>query len=781
MTTTVTPRPDSEPGLGGPRESTRAGRLRRALANRPTSAAELARWLRAVLDRPLTSYHLVLGAVALLLVVGVMMVLSASSVNAYVNYGDSYYYVKRQLLFLGIGVVGAVVIMKLPTPTLRGLGWTAVALAAVLLILTYTPLGISVNGNRNWLEPRLLDVLAAAGRVRQAGHDHLGANVLARKQRLLDQPRHLLVPFLPVSGLLILLVVFQGDAGTAVVMAGIVVGMLWIVGAPLAGAGRPGCGRGRRGGRDVRHVAGPDAAARGVPRPEHQRRRHQRPGQRRHVRDRLRGLVGRRSGRQPAEVGSLPEAHTDFIFAVLGEEFGLLGSLMVLALFRVLGYAGVRIAVRSDDPFARYAAGGVTSWFMAQGLFNLAVVLRLLPVAGVPLPMVSYGGSALIANLLAVGVLLGCARREPDARRMLARRSRRPAPRMTTVTGSRTAPPVPADERPLAPPGRWRHRRAHLPPDRDRARAERPAAGVRLTAVGTARGLETTVIPAAGLAAGADPAGADAPAAQSRPGAGRPPAAAGGAGAPSMCCGGWGPRRCSASAATCPPRPTSRLGGSACRSWCTSRTPARPCQQAGRTSDPPRLHVLSDDATPARDLHRAADAARHHRARPGWGAGTGPCGVRPPAATPVLLVSGGSQGAAASTCSRRRTRRCWPRGISVLHVLGPKNLPRRPCGRSTATGGRLRAGRLRGADGAAYAVADLMLGRCGAGTVMETAAVGLPAVYVPYPHGNGEQARNAELVVDAGAACCWPTRTARRTGSRVRSRPCWRIRSGCKE
>ena len=114
--------------------------------------------------------------------------------------------------------------------------------------------------------------------------------------------------------------------------------------------------------------------------------------------------------------GSLPEAHTDFIFAVLGEEFGLFGSLVVLALFGVLGYAGIRIATRSDDPFARYAAGGVTCWFMVQALINLAVVLRLLPIAGVPLPLVSYGGSALIANLLAVGVLLGCARREPDAR-----------------------------------------------------------------------------------------------------------------------------------------------------------------------------------------------------------------------------------------------------------------------------------------------------------------------------------------------------------------------------
>ena len=80
--------------------------------------------------------------------------------------------------------------------------------------------------------------------------------------------------------------------------------------------------------------------------------------------------------------GSLPEAHTDFIFAVLGEEFGLFGSLVVLALFGVLGYAGIRIATRSDDPFARYAAGGVTAWFMVQALINLAVVLRLLPIAG---------------------------------------------------------------------------------------------------------------------------------------------------------------------------------------------------------------------------------------------------------------------------------------------------------------------------------------------------------------------------------------------------------------
>jgi cell division protein FtsW len=331
------------------------------------------------------------------------------------------------------------VIMKLPVQTLRALGWLAVGLAAVLLILTYTPLGISVNGNRNWLFLGFRGFALQPAEFAKLALIVWGANVLARKQRLLDQPKHLLVPFLPVSSLLILLVVFQGDAGTAVVMAGIVAGILWIVGAPmpvlagLAAAGAAGVAamfvsspvRMRRlaafldptlntGGINDQASSGLWAIASG-------------------------GWWGVGLGASRQKWGSLPEAHTDFVFAVLGEEFGLLGSLMVLGLFGILGYAGIRIAIRSDDPFARYAAGGVTIWFMVQSLFNLAVVLRLLPVAGVPLPMVSYGGSALIANLLAVGVLLGCARREPDARRMLARRSKRPVSRMTTVTGSRTA------------------------------------------------------------------------------------------------------------------------------------------------------------------------------------------------------------------------------------------------------------------------------------------------------------------------------------------------------
>ncbi len=427
--------PPADPAA--PRGSGKRARL--AAGPRSSVASEVLGWLRAVLDRPMTSYHLVLGSVALLLILGLMMVLSASSVNAYVNFGDSYYYVKRQALFLGAGLVGAVVVMRMPTNALRALSWFAIGLAVVLLTLTYTKLGIEKGGNRNWLY-----LGSEAFSVQPAEFAKLamiiwGADVLARKQRLLDRPLHLLVPYLPVSGLLILLVVFQGDAGTAVVMAAIVAGVLWIVGAPLrllgllggiGGLGVVGlfvtsANRMRRlaafldptadlNGANDQSSAGVEAIASG-------------------------GWWGVNIGGSRQKWGSLPEAHTDYIFAVLGEELGFFGALMVLALFLVLGYAGIRIATRVADPFSRYAAGGVTIWFMVQALVNLAVVLRLLPVAGVPLPLVSYGGSSLLANLLAIGVLLGCARREPAAHKVLgAKSTRRNRARVSTVVGSRT-------------------------------------------------------------------------------------------------------------------------------------------------------------------------------------------------------------------------------------------------------------------------------------------------------------------------------------------------------
>lgn len=391
--------------------------------------------LRALLDMPLADFYLICGAAALLVGLGLMMVLSASSVMAYTTRsGDSYYFVKRQALFCVLGLIAAAGVIWLGVKRLRMLAYPALGLAFLLVIATYV-VGTSVNGNQNWivigsfsLQPSELAKLAMI---------LWGADILARKEELLDQPMHLLVPFVPFAGLLVLLVVFQGDMGTAVIMAGILAGMLYVVGTPwkilggMAGVGLLGVAamtltssnRMRRMlaflnpshdtmGANMQATVGVYALATG-------------------------GWWGTGLGASRQKWGALPEAHTDYIFAVLGEELGLWGSLTVLTLFFILGYAGYRVALRSDELFCRLAAAGVTTWFLFQGLVNLAVVMRLLPVMGVPLPLLSYGGSALLANLMALGLLIVCARYEPAARAVTGRTRQAPAPKMTTVVGSR--------------------------------------------------------------------------------------------------------------------------------------------------------------------------------------------------------------------------------------------------------------------------------------------------------------------------------------------------------
>jgi cell division protein FtsW len=392
-----------------------------------------------MLDRPLTSYHLVLGAAGLLSVLGILMVLSASSVSAYVNYDDAYYYVKRQAFFLFVGVIAIVVIVKLPPRGLKIAGWIGLFGAAIMLILTYTPLGVEFQGNRNWLSLGPSFLRLQPSEFAKLALVVWGADVLARKQKLLDQPMHLLVPYLPAAGLIVLLIVFQGDAGTAAVVIGIVGAVLWMVGAPLrvfaalavigiAGMAALVLTSPTRISRFEAFLH-PTVAVNGI--------NHQSTVGMYAIASGGWWGVGLGASRQ--KWGSLPEAHSDFIFAVIGEELGLFGSLVVLVMFLVLAYAGIRIALRSDDAFHSYVAAGVTAWFMVQALINLGCVLRLLPIAGVPLPLVSYGGSALLANLAGIGLLLACARREPEARAVLDRRRRGPRPRMTTVVGSRSA------------------------------------------------------------------------------------------------------------------------------------------------------------------------------------------------------------------------------------------------------------------------------------------------------------------------------------------------------
>lgn len=395
--------------------------------------------LGEALAHPRASFFLVLVPTVLLLALGMMMVLSASSVLGSVRFGDAYYFVKRQVFFLAVGGAAAFVLSRCNVRALKVLGWGLVIAALTLQILTFTPLGWGeAKGNRNWVQFGTSFFRIQPSELAKLAIIVWGADLLARKQKLLDQPKHLLVPFVPVSLLLISLVVLQHDLGTGMIMGAIVVAMLWYVGASwkmLASIGATvGAGvvvlvatSANRLGRitgffdsthdqmgvNLQPLRGVFALASG-------------------------GWWGLGLGASRQKWGSLAEAHTDYVLAIVGEELGLVGTLVVLSLFLVLAYAGFRIALRSDITFCRYLAAGVTSWLMIQALVNIMVVLKMIPVLGVTLPLLSYGGSGLMANLAAIGMLLACAKLEPDARR-LAERKKRTTGAPVTVVESRRA------------------------------------------------------------------------------------------------------------------------------------------------------------------------------------------------------------------------------------------------------------------------------------------------------------------------------------------------------
>lgn len=413
--------------------STRSrGASRPAADAQPSQARRLRDAAETWLNHPLASMVLVLVPAVLLLALGSAMVLSASSVYAHFQFGDTYYFLKRQIIFLALGLVGGFLLTRVPTERLRPMGWLIFTVSGLLLAVTFIPgIGYGVKGNRNWIN---LGAGSAMIRLQPSEFAKLaiilwGGTIMSAKRKLLDQPKHLLVPFLPGSLLLILLVLLQHDLGTALVMGAIVVAVLWCVGASwrVLGSIAVTVAAGAaflvatNAGRLTRILAflDPNSDPTGSNHQANQALYGMATG----------GWWGVGIGASRQKWGSLSEAHTDYVLAIIGEELGLIGTLAVLALFLILGYAGFRIALRSATFYGRIVAGGITCWLMLQTLINTMVVLRLLPVLGVPLPLVSYGGSALLANLLAVGILVVCAREEPEAKRWLDRQRRHKQPR----------------------------------------------------------------------------------------------------------------------------------------------------------------------------------------------------------------------------------------------------------------------------------------------------------------------------------------------------------------
>lgn len=401
-------------------------------ASRPAKAASaqsaritLAQRL-ATFDRPLTSYYLILTSGLLLVGLGLVMVLSASSVESYRTSGSVFSIVQKQAIWVALGLPLMWITSRMPVSMYRKLAVPAVLISLLGLAAVLVPgVGHEVNGNRNWI------YLGGPAQVQPSEGAKLalvlyGAHVLARKQRLLDQWSHLMIPLVPMSVAVVFLVMVGGDLGTTVVLLAILLALLFFAGTPMRFFGFFG---GIAGSMVLFFIYSQPYRVRRVtsfmdPFASYHDSGWQ--GAQSIFAMASGGLTGVGLGASREKWGYLPEAHTDFIYAIIGEELGLVGALGVLALFAALVFAGFRIAARSRDMFVTLAAAAITAWIAVQALVNIGAVLGVLPITGIPLPLVSYGGSALLPVMVALGMLLSFARQEPGAKAALAARGPSP-------------------------------------------------------------------------------------------------------------------------------------------------------------------------------------------------------------------------------------------------------------------------------------------------------------------------------------------------------------------
>ena len=361
-------------------------------------------------------YALVIATFGLLFI-GMVMILSASTTVSYKQFNNQYIIFLRQLMFAAIGVVIMMAISRLPKVFF--LKWSIVALiiSIVLLILVLIPsIGISVAGQRNWIS------LWGPFRLQPSEVAKLtlivwGSAVLSKQIRSKTTTwQNLLIPVFPVGLIISVLVIAEGDLGTALIIGPILLSLFYAVGAPLklftwsAMAGLLGIlylsiqetyriqrflswisptVENQDAGWQVTH--GKYALASG-------------------------GWTGIGLGASREKWGWLPAAHTDFIFAVVGEELGLVGTIIVLIFIGTIAYVALTLARETNDRFTKLIATSVMAWIVVQSIINVGAVLGLLPVTGVPLPLVSYGGSSLIFTLAAIGVLMAVLRAEPTVK-----------------------------------------------------------------------------------------------------------------------------------------------------------------------------------------------------------------------------------------------------------------------------------------------------------------------------------------------------------------------------
>jgi len=367
-----------------------------------------------IFARPELPFYLILWSTVFLAALGLTMVLSASTVTSLQENGNSYSIFIRQFFFLIIGTAAAYWAYKV-----RGTVWLRIArvsltVSILTLLLPFVSfLGKDVKGNRNWIE--FWGFTLQPSEFAKLGLILWCAYQLKNIDLNRDGNKRLLV-LLPAIAVISSIILLQKDLGTALLILLIFIGILFIAGAPLKlflsvfviGIVIGSAFVFSSAYRMDRFAALFD--------PFDERYYKFSGWQPAHSIMGLAsgGLWGSGLGASKQKWANLAEAHTDFIFSVIGEELGLLGSLLVLGLYSALIYAIVRVALKTKDNFSRYATAAIACWFIAQVAINIGSATSLIPVIGVTLPFISYGGSSLLANLLAVGFVLGVARRTPE-------------------------------------------------------------------------------------------------------------------------------------------------------------------------------------------------------------------------------------------------------------------------------------------------------------------------------------------------------------------------------
>ncbi len=368
----------------------------------------------AWLARPMTSFHLMVSVAALLTTLGLIMVLSASGVHSYDEDGTPWAIFARQLIWAAVGLFACWMALRLPVRFLRSTAFLSFAVTIAMLVVVLIPgIGREANGTRGWFV--IAGLSMQPSELTKIAFVVWGSHLLAARRMERASLREMLIPLLPAAVIALALIVAQPDLGQTVSLGIILLGLLWFAGLPLkvfvssllaalSAVAVLAVSAGYRSDR-VRSWLDPNADAQGAGYQARQAKFALANG----------GIFGDGLGQGTAKWNYLPNAHNDFIFAIVGEELGFIGAAGLLALFGVFAYTGMRIARRSADPFLRLLSATATVWVIGQVFINVGYVIGLLPVTGIQLPLISAGGTSTATTLFMVGLLANAARHEPDA------------------------------------------------------------------------------------------------------------------------------------------------------------------------------------------------------------------------------------------------------------------------------------------------------------------------------------------------------------------------------